>query len=533
MSRAAWRRWGSPAARALLGATLLALCGARASAQARLGTAVAEPPPPCDHHDSHPGRLEIPDPGPAPVATPAHAPCDRPLPINLPTALKLANVRPIDVAVASQRIELALGQLAQAQALWLPTLYLGTDYYRHDGQLQDVQGNVFGTSKSGMLLGVGPSAVFALSDALFAPLAARQEFRARQAALQTAQNDSLLAVAEAYFNVQQARGNLAAAEDVARRAAVLVRRAEVLSRQAELIPELEVVRTRALAARSLQEVQAARERWRFSSADLTRILRLDPGAVLEPLEPPHLRVALVGSDQSVDDLIRVGLTNRPELAGQQAVVHATLERLRLEKLRPLVPSILLRGFSTPVTGTLSAGLFGGGINSNLSHFSARQDWDLQVLWELRNFGFANRALVQQRQAENRLAVLELFRTQDRVAADVQQAHAQVQSAASRLGLAELELRSALDSAERNFKALGQTKDAGNNVLILLVRPQEVVAALQALSQAYTAYYGAVADFDRAQFRLYHALGHPAQAVAGDGLGCPLPPGEASAVSSGS
>ncbi len=49
----------------------------------------------------------------------------------------------------------------------------------------------------------------------------------------------------------------------------------------------------------------------------------------------------------------------------------------------------------------------------------------------------------------------------------------------------------------------------------LVRPQEVVASLQALSQAYMDYYGAVADYDRSQFRLYHALGHPAQSLASD------------------
>src|SRR5262249_16463564 len=152
---------------------------------------------------------------PAPVGPPALAPCDKPLPINLPTALRLANVRPIDVAVASQRIQLALAQLGQARVLWLPTVYLGGDYFRHDGQGQDVAGNVFGTSKSSLLLGAGPSAVFALSDALFAPLAARQELQAREATLQAARNDSLRAVAEAYFNVQQARGDLAGAEDVA------------------------------------------------------------------------------------------------------------------------------------------------------------------------------------------------------------------------------------------------------------------------------------------------------------------------------
>jgi hypothetical protein len=50
------------------------------------------------------------------------------------------------------------------------------------------------------------------------------------------------------------------------------------------------------------------------------------------------------------------------------------------------------------------------------------------------------------------------------------------------------------------------------VLLLVIRPQEVVAANQALQQALNDYYGAVADYDRAQFRLHRALGRPPQAV---------------------
>jgi outer membrane protein TolC len=440
------------------------------------------------------------------------APCDQPLPINLPTALKLADVRPIDVAVASQRIELAAAQLRQAQVTWLPTVYLGTDYFRHDGQVQDVLGNVFGTSKSSFMVGAGPSAVFALSDAIFGPLSARQVLRARESALQTARNDTLLSVAEAYFNVQQARGDLAGAEDVAQRAEDLVRRADDLAHKGEIIPELEVVRARTQAARNRQAVQSARERWRAASADLARVLRLDASAVVEPLEPAHLQITLVPPDQPVDDLIRIGLTNRPELAAQQALVQATLERLRQEKLRPLIPSVLIRGASTPVTGTLAGGFFGGGRNDDLSSFSARSDFDIQVLWEMRNLGFGNRALTDQQRAENQVALLDLFRTQDRIAAEVAHAFAEAQSASARLGDAEAELRDAVDSADKNMEGLGQTKPAGK-VLVLVIRPQEVVAALQALLQAYTDYYGAVADYDRAQFRLYHALGHPAQALA--------------------
>jgi outer membrane protein TolC len=241
------------------------------------------------------------------------------------------------------------------------------------------------------------------------------------------------------------------------------------------------------------------------------VLRLDPGVVVQPLEPPQLRVNLLASGQCLDDLIRLGLTNRPELAAQQALVQATLERLRQERLRPLIPSVLLRGASTPVTGTLAGGLFGGGVNDDLSHFGTRLDLDLQVLWKLDNLGFGNHAIVRQRRAENQAALLDLFRTQDRVAAEVAQAHAQVQAAAARLEDAEAELRDAADSADKNLRGLGQTKTAGN-VLILLIRPQEVVAAIQSLAQSYTDYYGAIADFNRAEFRLYHALGHPAQSV---------------------
>jgi outer membrane protein TolC len=457
-----------------------------------------------------------------PPAATAAVPPDKPLPINLPTALQLANVRPIDIAVASQQIQVAAAQLEQAQVLWLPTVYLGTDYFRHDGQIQDIAGNVFGDSKSSFLLGAGPSVVFACSDAIFAPLAARQVLRARQATLQTARNDSLLAVAEAYINVQQARGDLAGAEDVARRSEDLVRRARDLL-PVGVILELEVVRARTQADRSRQVVQSASERWRLASADLVRVLRLDPTAVVQPLEPPQLRVTLVATDQPVDDLVRFGLTNRPELATQQALVQATLERLRQERLRPLIPSVLLRGASTPVTGTLAGGLFGGGENSDLSHFGARMDLDLQVLWKLDNLAFGNQALVRERRAENQLAVLELFRTQDRVAAEVAQAYAQAQSAAARMGDAEAELRDAVESADKNLQGLRET--GAGAALATQVRPQEVVQAIQALGQAYADYYAAVADYDRAQFRLYHALGNPAQAVAAVGPACPVPPGD--------
>jgi outer membrane protein TolC len=367
---------------------------------------------------------------------------------------------------------------------------------------------VFGNSRQQFQIGVGPYAWFSFSDALLAPLAARQILQARQAGVQATLNDTLLAVAEAYFTVQEARGNLAGAQDVVRRTEDMLQRTKKFA--PALVPTLEITRAGAELARRQQTMYLAQERWRVSSAELVRLLRLDPVILVQPLEPPQLQVTLIDVTKRIDDLVAIGLTNRPELASQRALVEATLQLLRQEKLRPLVPSLVLRGASTPVVGTLAAGVFGGGVNGSMGNFSMRQDWDVQLLWKLENLGFGNRAVIRQRTAENKSALLDLFRTQDRVAAEVVQAHAQAEMAEARAQKAEQEVKMARENMEQNLLALANPIQKKDREVTLLVRPQEVVAAVQALGQAYADYFGAVGDKNRAQFRLYRALGRPAR-----------------------
>ena len=87
------------------------------------------------------------------------------------------------------------------------------------------------------------------------------------------------------------------------------------------------------------------------------------------------------------------------------------------------------------------------------------------------------------------------------------------------------MKSAVDSANKNLEGLKATKTG--DLVVLLIRPQEAVAAVQALGQAYSDYYGAINDYDRAQFRLYRSLGQPPQEVfegRGDGECRPALPG---------
>jgi outer membrane protein TolC len=434
------------------------------------------------------------------------------LPINLPSALTLANARPIDVVAAAERVRIAAAQLELAGVQWLPTVTVGGDYNRHEGAIQNADGTITEASRGSLMVGVGTgignAAVLNVNDAVFAPLIARQTVRAREADLRAAQNDSLVAVTDAYFAVQQARGELAGAADATRRMTALVDRTRKLA--TGLVPELEATRAEAELARRQQVEELARERWRVSGAELVRLLRLDPGTQVDPVEPPQLRVVLIDPARTVDELIPIALSSRPELASRQAQVQATLALLRREQLRPLVPSILLRGWSTPVAGTLAAGVFAGGPNGKLDSGS-RLDLDVQVLWQLDNLGFGNRAMTHQREAESRLAVVELFRVQDQVAADVAQAYARSQEAARRVAIAERGLRLAAESADKNLAALGQLRRVGD-VNQLVVRPLEAVTAVQAMAQAYSDYYTAVADHNRAQFQLYRAIGHPAECL---------------------
>ncbi len=63
-----------------------------------------------------------------------------------------------------------------------------------------------------------------------------------------------------------------------------------------------------------------------------------------------------------------------------------------------------------------------------------------------------------------------------------------------------------------LEGLRQTSRFGD-VLVLITRPQEVVFSLQLLNVAFDEYFSTVAEYNRAQFELFHALGYPANEIA--------------------
>ncbi len=112
-----------------------------------------------------------------------------------------------------------------------------------------------------------------------------------------------------------------------------------------------------------------------------------------------------------------------------------------------------------------------------------------------------------------MAIIDFYEIQDTVAGDVTRARARLQSGAVRLLQADRSLRTGIITFNGNYEGLQQTTRFGD-VLVLVNRPQEAVFALELLSTAFNEYFSTVADYNRAQFELFHALGYPARELTG-------------------
>ena len=456
-------------------------------------------------------------------------------PIDLPGALRLAGARDLDIAIARERVCQALAELQQARVQWLPSLYVGPNWIRHDGQLQTVQGQIQNISKSSLFLGGtaaagssisgpvpagGPAQVSGLtsilrfSDAIFEPLAARQVVGARRASIQVATNDALLGVAESYLDLQRAAGRLAIAREAATNAATL---STLTASFASSGAGLDSDHRRSLAERDRQRknVEAAVGELEVASAELILRIRLDPRLVVAPVEPPETVLRLVPDGRPIDDLIVAGLHNRPELAEAQALVQATVVRLKQAKLRPFIPSLAFR---------YSGGGFGGGQNDFFGNFNTRSDADVNLYWEVQNLGLADRAIAKQRAAQQRTANLQMMKVQDRVASEVVRAEKERISASRQMEEASRAVPEAQASLDLNLTNI--RRGAG---LPGATRPIEVLQPIQALAQARADYLDAVLAYNRSQFRLYRAIGRPAMLAPEPGSEAPRVTGAATSA----
>jgi outer membrane protein TolC len=433
-------------------------------------------------------------------------------PIDLGGALRLAGARDLDIALTRQQLFRAVADLQQARVLWLPSIFLGPTWYRLDGQVQAIDGKVQTVSRSSLFVGglassanlypaappgsgfppmTGLFSILRFSDAIFLPMAARRVVASSEADLRASTNDAVLAASEAYFDLLRASGLLAIEREAMANARVL---SEITGSFMRTELGLEADHRRILTElyRRRNTVEDAVGQLEVASANLVQLLVLNPNQVLAPVEPAEMVIRLIPDEVCLDDMIIQALHHRPELASAQELVQATLLRLKQARLRPLVPSLAF---------SYAGGGFGGGPNGFFGNFNSRGDATISLFWELQNLGFADRAIARRSQAEHQAAAVRLLKVENQVAAEVVAAHKSRLAAARRMKQAAPAVTEGLESLRLNLVNI--RKGAG---LPAATRPIEVLQPIQALAQARTDYLDAVLAHNRAQFRLYRAVG---------------------------
>lgn len=411
-------------------------------------------------------------------------------PIDLLTALQLAEGQNPDIALARERIREALAAQEGAEVLWYPSLELGSTWIRHDGQIQRANGEVFTTGRSSLFVGGGPALNLRLGEALFAPLAARQLTVARHAGAAAVNNDRLLEVALTYLDLLQVHAELQI-------------NAEALANARELYQinlDLERSGKVALADTAQSRVEVlVRERDRHeltgrlatATARLARLLQLPPDISLQPLDPLLKPQMLVPDGIPLPELLAQGLSHRPELAESRALIQAAVERWRAARAATCVPDLRLG---------VSSGGFGGGINEFFGDFNGRVDVTTGLVWQLRNFGLGDLALIRERQSQVTQASLRQQALTAEIAAQIVTAYQQAQARRQALELAAEAVLTASQAHMLNEQLIQRAPEQR--------RPNEVLRSLQTLARVRLDYLAIVAEFNRSQFRLYTALGNP-------------------------
>ncbi|HQZ66872.1 MAG TPA: TolC family protein [Planctomycetaceae bacterium] len=430
-------------------------------------------------------------------------------PIDLPTALMLTAGRSPQVAFAQARIEESRAQLDRAESLWLPSLRAGANYNKHEGRIQDVAGNIIETSRGAVYSGFGANAVgaaspavpgllaqFHVADAVFQPRISQQTIRARDANARAATNDSLLATSLAYTQLLRVSQEKAIAEIAMGQAQELERVTGEFATAGEGLTS-DHDRARAELAMKKNELQRTDEAVQVASARLAQQVRWEYAQVLQPADECLYPVSFVNGSATAQNLVAMGLSNRPEIAESRHLVCEAVERLNREKYAPLIPSVLLG---------VSYGGMAGGLGSNVTNGGDRLDADAVAYWELRQLGFGEKAA--RREASSRIVQSRMKQVamMDQVAREIVEAHAQVLSRAQQIETSKEAVSAAQDSFRRNWERIQNGQGL----------PIEVLQSIQALTNAQKEYARSIADHNVAQFTLHRALGWPIDAQPGRG-----------------
>ncbi len=319
-----WTRYGPALLLALLGG-----CQGVAPTAGALARAAAAQP------ESRPGPVRVAKFGPPVVAMPP----SNVVPIGLDTVLRFAQDRNGQIQLARSRLDEAAVGEELARKAWLPQVYVGPTYYRHEGGIPDFFGNLLHSSYGTLFGGMEVHGRLDPRDIAFQHVDAARQVWQQKGELSKLTSENLLDAASTYVDLLAARSSEGLAIEIEKQLTDLLEQANSL---AKLDPgmrvEAERVETDLRSHRVI--LRKLREGGDAAAAKLIYLLGMDPASVLVPIEKHLVPLTLVDAQQPVDGLVEQALRQGPgvrELEGLLRLIDET--RAAAEGPSRLLPAL--------------------------------------------------------------------------------------------------------------------------------------------------------------------------------------------------
>src|SRR6266571_1705644 len=407
-------------------------------------------------------------------------------PIDLPTALRLANAQNLDIQIARERLEEAKANHESAVELFFPWISPGAAYRRHENRIQDVVGNIIDADKQSYTVGGALTAQMDLGDAVYKSLAAKQLVNAADHALESQRQDSTLAAAQGYYDLAKAKAIVEVVK-------------EALSISQDYQKQLhdavgagiafkgDELRVQTQTERYQIALRQALEGQRVAAARLAQVLHLDSSVELVPQDTDLVPLTLVETNAPLDSLVQQALRSRPELKQSQALVIAARDAKNGAVYGPLIPSLAAQAFG---------GGLGDGKNGSTGHFGESEDYVVGLGWRIGPGGLFDVGRVRASKARLEAAKISGAKVHDEITRQVVESHARAHSLQDQLATTKQNLA----TASETLRLTRERKQFGVGIVL------EDIQAQQELTRARSDYVNAVAEFDKAQYSLLKALG---------------------------
>jgi outer membrane protein TolC len=406
------------------------------------------------------------------------------LAIDLPTVVRVANARNLDIERARQQVEVNRGRYENNVEAIFPVIAPSIAYSHFQGVGQNANGTLTTPVHFDNLIpAISIQWVLNPGMVVYDIIASKRRLEAATQQAQSVTLDATRAAAVQYYDLTLAQAQLQVAQQAVNEADELLRITQLQVKAGTGLPADEV-RAEAQLAGFQQDVVVALNNFYQASVALTLTLHLDPAVTLVPSARRLGQVTLVREDVPIDELLAIAAKYRPDLEAVRSLLLAT---------RGDTGATIWGG----VGPQLQAAYTVNGLKTDL--LGKNLDWKEQQKAGI-GAGFALGAStfgnIKTAQANERSAMVDVERQLDLVRAAVVSAQ---QNSTTNAKLIPVSRRQ-LDSAQEALRLTQANLQAGTALVV------DVLQSQNAVDDARLRYVAAVVHYNQSQINLLAALG---------------------------